>query len=104
MSDRIAQLREILAQVPGDKMARYALAMEFLSGGQMEEAIGELRSLVGAHPDYVAAWQMLGQTLLRQGDAAQAREVLGKGIQVAVASGNAHAQSEMQGMLDEMGE
>jgi hypothetical protein len=47
---------------------------------------------------------MLGQTLMREGDHGQAREILQKGLQAAVASGNGHAQSEMQGMLDEMGE
>lgn len=104
MSDRISQLREILAHAPGDKMARYALAMEYLSGGEMESAIGELAGLVSDHPDYVPAYQMLAQTLLRHGDETRAREVLEKGIRTAAASGNAHAQSEMQGMLDEMGE
>ena len=104
MSDRIAQLKEILAQVPGEKMARYALAMEYLSAGQGAAAIAELRGLAAEHPDYVPAWQMLGQTLMREGDAAQARDVLKKGIEVAARTGNGHAQSEMQGMLDEMGE
>jgi predicted Zn-dependent protease len=104
MSDRVAQLKEILAQAPGDRMARYALAMEYLSAAQADAAIAELRGLTAEHSDYVPAWQMLGQTLMRQGDPAQAHEVLKQGIAVAERVGNRHAQSEMQGMLDETGE
>ncbi len=101
--DRISQLQAILAEHPDEKMARYALALEHMNSGQLESAMIEFRKLLNSHPDYVPAYQMLAQAMTRQGLPVEAREVLIKGIETAAASGNQHAQSEMQGMLDEIG-
>jgi predicted Zn-dependent protease len=104
MSDeRVLQLREILAQDPKNQMARYALALEFMNAGQLETAMLEFRQLLVDHPTYVPGHQMLAQAMMRAGLTDEARDALKKGIETARASGNSHAQSEMQGMLDEIG-
>ncbi len=100
--DRISQLQAILAENPTDKMARYALAMELLNGGQNESAMLELRKVLSHDPGYVPAYQMLAQAMMRKGLSVEAKEVLDRGIQAAAASGNQHAQREMLGMLDEL--
>ena len=101
--DRASQLKEILAEDPKNQMARYALALELMNAGQLETAIMEFRQLLVHHPDYVPGYQMLAQAMMRAGLNPEAGEVLKKGIDTAAASGNSHAQSEMQGMLDEIG-
>ena len=101
--DRVSQLKEILSQDPKNQMARYALALEFANGGQLETAMLEFRQLLVDHPAYVPGYQMLAQTMMRAGMTNDARDTLRKGIEAAVTSGNSHAQSEMQGMLDEIG-
>ena len=101
--DRVSQLKEILAQDPKNQMARYALALEFANAGQLETAMLEFRQLLVDHPAYVPGYQMLAQTMMRAGLTNDARDTLRKGIEAAAASGNSHAQSEMQGMLDEIG-
>lgn len=101
--DRVSQLKEILAQDPKSQMARYALALEYVNSGQLDTAMLEFRQLLADHPGYVPGYQMLAQTMMRAGLTNDARDVLRKGIETAAATGNAHAQSEMQGMLDELG-
>jgi cytochrome c-type biogenesis protein CcmH/NrfG len=101
--DRIAQLNEILAENPSDVFARYSLAMEYANSGKPEIAVAEFRALLAEHPGYVPAYQMLAQTLIRAGNNLEAHEVLCTGIETATRSGNAHAKSEMEGMLAEIG-
>ncbi len=101
--DRVSQLKEILAHDPKNQMARYALALEFANAGQLETAMFEFRQLLVDHPTYVPGYQMLAQTMMRAGLSNDARDTLRKGIEAAVTAGNTHAQSEMQGMLDEIG-
>jgi cytochrome c-type biogenesis protein CcmH/NrfG len=102
-TERVAMLNEVLAQNPSDAFARYALALEYANSGDSETALAEFARLLDANPNYVPGYQMAAQTLMRAGRSDEARAMLEKGIACATKSGNAHAQSEMQGMLDELG-
>jgi len=99
--DKVAAFKEILAQDPGNVLARYGLAMELSQTGREADAQAEFDALLTRHPDYVPAYQMAGQMLLRLGDHQAAREYLAKGLDAARRSGNAHAQSELSGLLEE---
>jgi len=101
--DRIAMLTEILAENPSDAFARYGLAMEHSKAGQTEAALAEFQKLLQQHPDYTAGYFMAAQTLAAAGRNDEARKMLQDGIASALRTGNQHAQSEMQAMLDEMG-
>lgn len=101
--DRLAMLTEILTQDPNDAFARYGLAMEYSNQGNVESAMEEFRKLLGAHPDYTAGYFMAAQTLARVNQVEEAKKMLVEGIVSAKRTGNAHAQSEMEGMLAELG-
>ena len=101
--DKIAMLTDILAQHPTDAFARYGLAMEHVSQGNADAALAEFTTLIEHQPDYVPAYQMSAQTLLKVGRSDEARQRLNEGLAAAARSGNAHAASEMQAMLDEIG-
>lgn len=101
--DRIAMLSEILSQNPSDIFARYGLAMEYSNSGKTEEALGEFAKLLKTNPDYAAGYFMAAQTLTKADRTEEARKMLQDGIAAAQRSGNSHALSEMQGMLDELG-
>ena len=58
------------------------------------------RALIAAHPGYVASYQMLGQTLIRLDREDDAKIVLRNGVAAARKAGNAHAEGEIQGLLD----
>jgi len=101
--DRLAMLTEILSQNPNDAFARYGLALEYSNTGDVERALEEFGKLLSAHPDYTAAYFMAAQTLARVDRVAEAKRMLGDGIASAKRTGNGHAQSEMEGMLAELG-
>jgi predicted Zn-dependent protease len=101
--DRIAMLGEILAQNPDDAFARYGLAMEYSNAGNVEAALAEFGKLLAAHPDYTAGYFMAAQTLARAQRVEEARQMLAAGIASAERAGNAHARSEMEAMLLELG-
>jgi tetratricopeptide (TPR) repeat protein len=101
--DRIALLKDVLAADPNNALARYGLAMEYSKTGDTESALAEFTRLIEANPNYVAAYQQAAQTLVNAERFDQAREMLNRGIASAERSGNAHARSEMEGMLIEIG-
>jgi tetratricopeptide (TPR) repeat protein len=101
--DRIAMLKEILAQNPKDTLARYGLAMEYSNSGQVEDALSEFGSLLATNPDYAAGYFMAAQMLAREGREEDARKMLRDGIAAAQRTGNLHAQSEMEELLRELG-
>jgi predicted Zn-dependent protease len=101
--DRLAMLNEILEQNPGDAFARYGLAMEFSKDGRVEEAMAEFRKLLATHPDYTPGYFMAAQTLASANRVDDAKKMLVDGIASANRTGNAHALSEMEGMLGDLG-
>lgn len=101
--DRIAMLKEILGQNPSDTFARYGLAMEYSKSGQVEDALREFEALLQANPDYTAGYFMAAQMLAREEREEEARKMLRDGIAAAQRTRNQHAQSEMEGMLQELG-
>ncbi len=100
--DKIAGLREILALDAKNSFARYGIAMELAKGGATDEALREFDVLLGNDPDYTAGYFMAAQTLANVGRTGEAIERLKAGVACAARTGNQHALSEMQGMLDEL--
>ena len=100
--DKIAGLKEILELDPKNSFARYGVAMELANRGETAAALGEFDTLLANDPDYTAGYFMAAQTLVTAGRTAEAVERLTAGIDSASRSGNHHALSEMQAMLDEL--
>ncbi len=101
--DRIAMLKDILAQAPNDPFARYGLALEYSNSGKVEDALREFETLLSANPDYTPGYFMAAQTLARVERTQEAKQKLRDGIACAIRKGDAHARSEMESMLDELG-
>ncbi len=99
-SPRLRQLQEFLADTPDDPELRYAVAMELLSLGADADAVRSFRDLVAAKPGYVPTYLMLGQTLIRLNHEDEAKDVLRAGVAAAKRAGNAHAEGEIQALLD----
>jgi len=95
-------LKDILGNDPANVLARYGLAMEYSKAGDTEAALAEFTTLRQSSPDYIAAYQQAAQTLINAERFDEAKEMLTQGIEVAQRSGNAHARSEMEGMLDDI--
>jgi predicted Zn-dependent protease len=106
MADQKKSRREVLeafvAEKPDDAFSRYGLALELMNSGDTANAEAQFRELVQRNPTYVPGYQMLGQLLVKQSRADDARAILTQGIAAAAKVGNGHAQSEMEGLLSEL--
>jgi tetratricopeptide (TPR) repeat protein len=101
-TDKLSGLREILALDPRNSFARYGIAMELVSQGDIEAGLAEYDQLLEIDPDYVAAYFMSAQTLAAAGRIDEAKARLETGIGCAARAGNKHAMNEMQATLDEL--
>ncbi|HEY8671867.1 MAG TPA: tetratricopeptide repeat protein [Terriglobales bacterium] len=101
--DRTALLAELLSQDPNNVLARYGLAMEYSNNGDFDHALEEFAKLLAANPEYTAGYFMAAQTLAKAARNEEARKMLAEGIATAERTGDSHAMSEMQGMLDQLG-
>lgn len=100
--NRLETLQQILNENPNDAFARYGLAMEYAKS-DVEKALAEFTRLLELHPDYTPGYFMAAQTLAAAGRTDEARQMLHGGIASAARTGNAHAKSEMEAMLAELG-
>jgi cytochrome c-type biogenesis protein CcmH/NrfG len=101
--DRIAALNDILTLNPNDAFARYGLAMEYSRQGDLDRSLAEFSTLLKTNPDYTPGYFMAAQTLAKAERTAEAKTMLSEGIVSARRTGNAHALSEMEAMLAELG-
>ncbi len=100
--DKIAMLTEILAEHPTDAFTRYGLAMAYASEGKNDDALREFATTIEHNRDYVPAFQMSAQTLLKLGRTDEARRRHNACLAAAARTNNSHAASEMQAMLDDI--
>jgi Tfp pilus assembly protein PilF len=96
-------LEEFVAAKPNDAFARYGLAMECANSGDTSAADQQFKTLLGVHPEYVAAYFQYGQFLVKTGRPEEARSTLTTGIATARRTGDDHACSEMEAALAELG-
>jgi thioredoxin-like negative regulator of GroEL len=99
---RRQMLEEFVAAKPNDAFARYGLAMDCANAGDAADADTHFKALLGAHPEYVAAYFQYGQFLARTGRTREARTTLAAGIATAQRTGDDHARSEMEAALSEL--
>jgi predicted Zn-dependent protease len=99
---RRQKLEEFVAQNPKDTFSRYGLALECLKEGDKAGAETHFRALIENNADYVPGFQMYAQMLAQDERRAEARSILMAGIAAATRVGNAHARSEMEGLLGEL--
>jgi thioredoxin-like negative regulator of GroEL len=92
-------LEEFVAKSPADAFSRYGLAMECMSSGDSPEALRQFAALLESQPDYVPAYLMYGQLLVRESRPEDAKRVLATGIAAAQRKGDQHAASEMETLL-----
>jgi Tfp pilus assembly protein PilF len=100
--DKLTAFNEILLLDPTNAFARYGLAMEYLTQGNPEVALTEFTVCIHQHPDYVPAYQMSAQTLVKLGRTEEALTRLHEGIAAANRTNNQHALAEMEALREEL--
>jgi thioredoxin-like negative regulator of GroEL len=99
---RRQMLEEFVARQPDDAFSRYGLAMECMNSGDPQSADEHFRVLLQRSGEYVPAYLMYAQLLVRESRSEEARAVLSSGIAAAEKKGDQHARSEMEGLLSEI--
>lgn len=100
---RRQKLEEFVARKPDDTFSRYGLALECMNSGDVSAADQHFRALLQQNGEYVPAYLMYAQLLVRESRGEEARTILSSGIAAATRKGDAHARSEMEGLLAEIG-
>lgn len=98
MSKRLAFLVKA-TETTQDPFVWYGLAMEYRSLSRLDEAVATFEALRARSAGYIPMYLMCGQVLESMGRLAEARSWLAAGIEVARASGDAHALSELETAL-----
>lgn len=94
-TDRLEQLRALLAEEPGDPFIRYAIALEHKRAGRMELAANELEALLKEDPKYVACYYQLAIVLIDLGRSAEALNVCEVGSLQCITTGDRKARAEL---------
>jgi tetratricopeptide (TPR) repeat protein len=97
---RIELLKGFLAENPDDSFSRYALSLEYVKLGQLDDARREFETVREKDPDYLATYYQLGQLYLKMGLKHDAEKTLRTGIGVAIKQRDDHTRSELEGVLE----
>ena len=99
---RRQMLEEFVARKPDDPFSRYGLAMECMNSGDPSAADQHFRALLQGNAEYVPAYLMYAQFLVRESRPDEARTILASGIAAAQKTGDQHARSEMEALLSDI--
>jgi thioredoxin-like negative regulator of GroEL len=100
---RRQMLEEFVARKPDDAFSRYGLAMECMNSGDTTAADEQFKALIAHNADYVPAYLMYAQMLVRESRTTEARQILSSGLGAAAKKGDTHAQSELEALFNELG-
>ncbi len=104
MSDaRLEQFKKMVADFPDSPMSHFSLGRLYLERRQYAEAAQALENAVRLDPTYAAAMVALGDALAGAGDAAKAREVLGRAREHALAQGHPGLAEEIDERIADLG-
>ena len=96
-STRLAKLLTFLTTEPDDPFILYALATEYNSLDDAENAFFYYKKLTEEHPMYVGTYYHLGKLYQKHGELEKAIETYQTGMQRSQEKGDRHAFSELQG-------
>jgi len=94
---RLNKLLAFLTADASDPFILYALATEYNSLNDTEQAFHYYLKLVDEHPTYVGTYYHLGKLYQKHGETDKAIAIYKLGMQRAREKGNMHAFSELQG-------
>lgn len=100
--DRIARLKEFLADNPNDSFIRHALALEYIKKGDDETARALFQEILNREPGYTGSYYHLAKLLERNGKTDDAIKVYEKGMEETKRAGDNHAYNELRAAYEEL--
>ena len=98
-TDRIALLRALAEESPGDATTQFLLGRELASAGHAAEAADAFAAAIAADADYAAAYRQLGNALETAGRRDEAADAYRRGVLVAERTNDLQAGKEMRAFL-----
>lgn len=103
-TDRLSQLRTLLADEPGDAFLRYAIALELKRLGRATEAIAQLEELATDRPEHIATYYQLATMLADAGRRTDAIAACDAGALRAVVAGDRKTRAELLALKEALEE
>ncbi|ASZ13048.1 hypothetical protein KTO58_09110 [Chitinophaga pendula] len=100
--DRIAQLKQFLADSPQDSFLKHALALEYIKIEDDNTARLLFEELLAHEPGYIGSYYHLGKLLERTGATESAIAIYEKGMEMAKAAREMHAYNELQAAYEDL--
>lgn len=100
--DRLAVLRGMVRDRPGDPRLHFGLAVELLKRGKNREGAAALRTYLGMAEDEGNGWARLGAALAELGEVEEARIAYAEGIAIATKRGHEAMVEEMEEALEDL--
>lgn len=104
LEQRLGKFMQIIEMDPGDVLGHFGAGKACLDLRRFGEAVGHFDRVLEIQPDYSVAWANLGQALVALGNLDRAREVFGRGIEVARGKGDLMPMRDMQTRLEKLPE
>ncbi len=101
-TDRFLQLQAMLAEEPGDKFLRYAIALEHKRSGHMEQAAEAMKALIDEDPKYIPPYYQLALLLGELGRVEEAVAACEAGSLQSLAMGDLKARGELLALKEEL--
>jgi predicted Zn-dependent protease len=98
-NDRIGKARELFEQFADNDLARFNLAQAYFDAGDHKNAAEHLRVLCAKKSDWMVAHILLGKSLLATGDTANAKQILERARQLAIAQHHDGPRDELAELL-----
>ncbi len=102
MSERLKSLFELYNKDSNDSFVVYGIALEYISKENYDEAEKYLSELITNDPDYLPAYMQLAQVKENLNKIEEAKDIYGKGIEVAKKNSELHTANEMEEFLNEL--
>ena len=102
MGNRLDVLIELLKNDPNDTFTLYAIALEYISIKEYENAIKYLSVVIEQDEKYIAAYQKLGYVFSSINKKEEAIKTYQKGLEIANLIGDKHAANSFSRFLVEL--
>lgn len=94
--ERLEQLKAFLNESPDDSFLQYAIALEHIKKGELENGLSYFEGLVKNDPDYIGTYYHLAKLYLKLRRKEDAETCYKNGIAVATKLNDFHALSELK--------
>ncbi|MBS1514961.1 MAG: tetratricopeptide repeat protein [Bacteroidetes bacterium] len=99
---RIETLKNLLESNPADEFTRYALALEYVSINEQDNAEEHFKELLANSPNYLAVYYQYGKLLEEKGETEEARKIYNQGLFVAASQNDLRTKTELQDAIDNL--